>query len=125
MGGREITAVCDIWSAYLERLELVKCLLEQFDVNRSGKIEEEELPVLLQELNAGKPAPTEVIGWVFQQSNLTGCGALNGMELARALACWYKWKGKPDPTGDARRLRGYIKMDKELPPPKSSTCTVL
>lgn len=122
--GREITAVLDIWCAYLERYELAQCLLRDFDLNQNGGIEESELPALLQALER-RLVPDEVCKWIFEQSNTTGCGSLSGIEVARAIVCYYKWRGKNDPIGDPRRLKGYITSTEGLPPPKEESCCTL
>lgn len=122
---REIIAVVDIWTAYLERLELVRSLLQGFDMNQSGKIEIDELPFMLQSLDRGKPVPEDVVEWIFNAAGITHCEGLSGMEVARATVCFYRWLDRTDPLGDARRLKGYIKMPQTLTKPKPDGCCAL
>lgn len=129
VAGNEIVAVCEIWCLYIDRLDTAREMLKMFDSNGSGKIEEEELKGMLQGLyGAGRgEVPDAVVSWIWERSNISGFGALNLFEVARALIAYNVWSGDDDGRGDPGRLRGFLNKDPTLPPPtpQSSACCIV
>lgn len=113
----EIMAVCEAWTAYLERAWHIAWLLSKFDTNRDGKIDSDELTSLLETLNCGDAVPEEVTRWVLKEADLGGDGLLSAMELARGLCAFYRWRDKDDPRSKMLRISRLIERDSSLPAP--------
>lgn len=123
----ELISAVNTWQCYLEKSDETRVLLEKYDISRTGQINTGELGPLLMELNDGLAVPDDVLRWVWEQADVSGDGALNHMELMRAIAAWYVWLPEEQPGGKPGMIGGGLDRT-SMPPqqtPASSACCVV
>lgn len=121
----EILTVCEAWNEFAENRYVVEEYVKKHDHDGDNNIDQEELQTILDEVNDGKPVPTEVVLWVLQESDLSKNGSLQLMEMTRALSAFRLWRDGRSAGPDSALGHGLAK-DPNLPrAPSDSKCCVM
>lgn len=116
----ELMSLLRAWGDFMKQKEVVQGLVKTFDKDENNAIDMDELQDLLEATHKG-PVKREVTEWVMRESDLSGNGLLNDLELARALLAFeLLCKGEPHIRKD---LSEGVVVDKDLEPPKKAQIT--
>mmetsp|Transcript_26260 Transcript_26260/g.62177 ORF Transcript_26260/g.62177 Transcript_26260/m.62177 type:complete len:214 (-) Transcript_26260:307-948(-) len=91
---QEIPKALDLWSDYERNLREVEEKFDKYDTNKSGKLEKDQLKLLLTDLDEGIPPTDAEVDWVFATADgavegVTPTGGINKTELMLAISLWY------------------------------------
>eukprot|EP00286_Rhodomonas_abbreviata_P012464 CAMPEP_0181316290 /NCGR_PEP_ID=MMETSP1101-20121128/15816_1 /TAXON_ID=46948 /ORGANISM="Rhodomonas abbreviata, Strain Caron Lab Isolate" /LENGTH=211 /DNA_ID=CAMNT_0023423527 /DNA_START=217 /DNA_END=852 /DNA_ORIENTATION=- len=88
----EIAAALDVWKTHEASLAEVEAHFAKYDVNKSGKLERNQLKALLTDLDEGLAPTDEEVDMVMKTADgATGdpTGGINKTELMLAISLWY------------------------------------
>lgn len=93
IGKLELEAAISIWKGYLESKADIDEIFEKFDKNQSGKLEPDQLKLLLTELNSDIEPTDEEVKFVLESADgavqgVAKTGGINRTELTQAISLW-------------------------------------
>lgn len=102
----EVIDAVAIWCTLRDQQDEIDESFDEFDVDRSGKLQREEVRAMLQHLNDGLPVTWTEVDWLIESTDVDGDGSLDRLELRAAVASWYLHVGtrQISPTSGWRSL---------------------
>lgn len=90
----EMRTALDVWRSWEQVKPEIQMYFEKYDTNNSGKLELDQLKLLLTDLNDGTPPTDDEAKWVLQTvdgalEGVDATGGVNKTELNGAIALWY------------------------------------
>ena len=94
IGKSELEAAISVWKRYLDSKPEIDEIFDKFDVNKSGKLEADQLKAFLTELNDGIAPSDDEVKWVLESADgavdgVAKTGGVNRTELTQAISLWY------------------------------------
>ena len=80
------------WKGYLACKDDIEQKMAKYDTNQSGKLETNQLKMMLTDLNDGRPPTDEEVQMVMEEADgkvLQSTGGVNKTELNFAISVWY------------------------------------
>merc|ERR1712150_85813 len=99
---KETECAIEAWECYQKEFAAgagtgyLKEVFDNYDTDKSGKLDFDQIKALLQDLEGGrtKRAPLVVsdvdVEWMLTKADIVGDGQLNGKEFPLALCAWYQ-----------------------------------
>jgi len=89
----EIKTALDVWRAWEQLKPEMDTYMKKYDTNHSGKLEIDQLKLLLTELNEGEEPSDAEVKWVMDGADgiygAAKTGGVNKSELQGAITMWY------------------------------------
>jgi len=111
---RELPGVVKIWFRYLEHKELIERVLNQFGSSLPGNegtiergLNRTELGAFLASLQGGTYPREDELNSIFDISDVTHDGIINGFELEHIVNIWYTLNGGGDLSGNADKTHSH------------------
>jgi|EP00802_Teleaulax_amphioxeia_P022734 Ca2+-binding EF-hand superfamily protein len=92
IGADELERAIKIWKGYLACKDDIEQKMAKYDTNQSGKLETNQLKMMLTDLNDGRPPTDEEVQMVMEEADgkvLQSTGGVNKTELNFAISVWY------------------------------------
>lgn len=86
---KEMPFLMIIWNTYTRSIPEIDLLMEEYDEDRSGRLEREEVRKLLERLNEGKAVKDKEVDFVISEAGMLGNGSITKPEIKRAIRAWY------------------------------------
>lgn len=90
----ELEYAVKAWATYTSQRENMQQKMEEFDANKQGTLNKEELKAYLTSLNGGQEPTEGEVEWVWNEADILADGQIHAPELLRATALWYAYSEK-------------------------------
>lgn len=88
---RGLSIAVEVWGLYLMKRNETRAKLQEFDLNKSGKLEENEIVALLQSLRPSRQVTEEEVENLLFEVDGIGERALGAPGVAAAIVVWDTW----------------------------------
>eukprot|EP00747_Dinoflagellata_sp_TGD_P136844 gnl/TRDRNA2_/TRDRNA2_175600_c2_seq15.p1 gnl/TRDRNA2_/TRDRNA2_175600_c2~~gnl/TRDRNA2_/TRDRNA2_175600_c2_seq15.p1 ORF type:complete len:223 (-),score=46.97 gnl/TRDRNA2_/TRDRNA2_175600_c2_seq15:263-931(-) len=103
IGASELQHAVSVWMRYLQTHPEITPYLEKYDTNGNGRLEREELKIMLTELNDGVQVTDQEVEWVLEEADILGNSVITKPEMQRAVALWYVHMEKKEEAAAQKR----------------------
>mmetsp|Transcript_31525 Transcript_31525/g.69501 ORF Transcript_31525/g.69501 Transcript_31525/m.69501 type:complete len:223 (+) Transcript_31525:47-715(+) len=91
IGRDKVLYAVKVWRCFLARQAEFRKKMAEFDTDKTGKLDKDQLRRMLISLNGGKAVKDSEVDWVMRRADILKDGSVNVMELLIATSAWYAY----------------------------------